>query len=110
MQIERQSSIARSEVTESVEYGDEAGDGERTRGLGNDGRIKGIDKEGVGVVEGEEEAWKSRLCEEVRRERRPRIGGLETPLRGGSNSRPDEESALTWAPTSGVAGVEVGGL
>ena len=37
----RQSGISRSEVTESVEYGDEAGGVEEMRGLGEDGWKRG---------------------------------------------------------------------
>ena len=57
----RQSSISRSEFTESVEYEDEAGGVEETRELGDNGRTKG-----EGVVE---KAWEGRLCEEIWRER-----------------------------------------
>ena len=68
---ERQSSISRSKVTESVEYGDKDGGEEETRGLGNNGRRRGevVDKDGAGFVEGEEGAWEGRLCEEIGRER-----------------------------------------
>ena len=54
----RQSSISRSEITESVEYGDETGGVEETRRLGDDGRTRGevVDKDGAGVVQGEKGA------------------------------------------------------
>ena len=46
-----------------MEYGDEDGGMEETRGLGDDGRTRGemADKNGVGVVEGEEGAWEGRV-------------------------------------------------
>ena len=67
----RQSSISRSEFTELVEYGDEAGGVEGTMGLGDNGWTRGevVDKEGARVVEGQEGAWEGRLCEEIGRER-----------------------------------------
>ena len=44
-----------------------------------------VDKDGVGVLEGEEGAWKGRLCEEIGRERVDVPVVEKPPLRDGSN-------------------------
>ena len=53
----------RSEFIESMEYGDEAGGMEEMRKLGDNewtrGEVEG--KDGAGVVESEEGAWKGKL-------------------------------------------------
>ena len=106
-----QSSISRSEDTESVEYGDEARGVEETKGLGDDGRKTGevMDMDG---------AWEGRLCEEVGRVQKPpsevaatadeestRIGGGESGSRSTMGRR--ERAGNRWRggsnkPTEGT--------
>ena len=70
LRTEGQSSISRSEVTESVEYGDEAGGVEETMELGDDGWTE---------LEGEEGAWEGSLCEVVGVERVDIPGVYKSP-------------------------------
>ena len=67
-----------------------------------------MDKDGAGVVEGEEGAWEARLCEEIGRERVDVSVGQKPPSEVAVTAY--EEDALTSAPTSGVETVEVGAL
>ena len=67
-----------------------------------------VNKDGAEVVEGEEGAWEGRLCEEIGIERVDVPVVQKSP--SGAASTAYEESALTWAPTSGAESVEVGAL
>ena len=63
-----------------------------------------MDKEGVGVVEGEDGIWEGRLCEEIGRERVDVSVIHKPPSEVAATA--DEEGAFTWAPKD-AEGMEV---
>ena len=97
------SSSSRSEDRESVEYGDEAGDEERTGCPGEEG-LKiggGSAMEGTGIMESDG-VVREDVLEEIAGEEGVEMSGSQKPPSGG-DAIADEEGILTKAPGMGAA-------